>query len=138
MAARKPKEEDGRRPGILIVEDDALLATMVEDLVTSLGYDVVASVASGEAAVDAARAHGPDLILMDVSLQGRLSGIEAAEAICAAQPCIVVFMTAYGDPETTSRMKRIAGSAVMGKPISVDILRLTLQQLLRERPSGPG
>ena len=68
MAARKPKEEVDRRPGILIVEDDALLATMVEDVVTSLGYDVVASVASGEAAVDAARAHGPDLILMDVSL----------------------------------------------------------------------
>ena len=47
-------------------------------------------------------------------------------------------MTAYGDPETTSRMKRISGSVVMGKPIGVDILRLSLQQLLRERPSGPG
>jgi CheY-like chemotaxis protein len=136
MAAREPGGRKNRRPAILIVEDDALLAAMVEDVVADLGYEVAASVATGEGALEAARASKPDLVLMDVNLRGRLNGIEAAEAIRAERPCLVVFMTAYGDPETTERMKRIAGSAVMGKPISVDILRLTLQQLLRERPQA--
>jgi len=135
MAAREPMESSRRSAGILIVEDDGLLAMMVEDFVAGLGYEIVASVATGEGAIAAAREHRPDLVLMDVSLQGGLSGIDAAEAICAERPCLIVFMTAYGDPGTTERMKRIAGSAVMGKPISLEILRLTLQQLLRERPA---
>jgi two-component system, response regulator PdtaR len=132
MAAREPGVRKNRRPAILIVEDDALMATLVEEVVAGLGYEIAASVATGEGAIEAARASRPDLVLMDVNLRGHLNGIEAAEAIRAERPCLVVFMTAYGDPETTERMKRIAGSAVMGKPISVDILRLTLQQLLRD------
>lgn len=67
---------------------------------------------------------------MDVKLKGEMTGLEAAEAIKAEIGCPVAFMTAYGDPETARRMRQIAGSNVLGKPISKAILRMTVRHLL--------
>jgi 1,2-diacylglycerol 3-beta-glucosyltransferase len=129
-------EESGARPPgarVLIVEDDALEALLIERVVSDLHYAVLGPVATGEAALELARRERPDLVLMDVRLQGRMSGVEAAERLREEQDCPCVFMTAYGDPEMSARMRRIAGFAVLGKPISDRIVELTLRQVLEDR-----
>lgn len=118
---------------VLVVEDSAVEAMLLERALTEFGYAVIGPFATGEEAIAAARRERPDLILMDVALTGRLSGIEAAEQIVAERPSLVVFLTAYGDLQMKERMQRIAGSAVLGKPFSERILELTLRQLLNDR-----
>lgn len=121
---------------VLVVEDDTPLAMMVEQMVESLGYVAVVCV-GGEDAIETARILRPDLVLMDVKLKGAMTGVEAAETIKAEVGCPIAFMTAYGDAETASRMRRIAGDNVLGKPISEPILRMTVRQLVRTSKAKP-
>jgi CheY-like chemotaxis protein len=120
---------DGK-PQALVVEDDALIGLMIESMLDELGCAVTV-VPSGEAALLNVRARAPDLVLMDVGLRGEMDGIEAAQRIRAECGCPIVFMTGAGDPETNARMKRIAGSAVLGKPLTEAIFRLTVRDMLR-------
>ena len=69
------------RPGILIVDDNAVLAEDMARSLRNMGYDVVGSVSSGEEAVQVAEATRPDLVLMDIVLQGGIDGMEAAKRI---------------------------------------------------------
>ena len=115
---------------VLVVEDDTPLAMAVEQLVADLGYAPLVCV-RGEDAIATARELRPELILMDVRLKGELSGIDAAEIIKGEElGCAIVFMTAYGDPEYAKRMRQIAGSYVMGKPLSEPMLRLIIREQL--------
>jgi len=63
---------------ILIVEDDAILITHLEQTLIQIGYQVSGLAATGEAAVAAALAQKPDAILMDIRLRGAMTGIQAA------------------------------------------------------------
>jgi CheY-like chemotaxis protein len=66
---------------ILIVEDEILVATDIEESLESLGYSVQNAVASGQAAIDEVEKNLPDIILMDIVLKGEMTGIEAANII---------------------------------------------------------
>ena len=68
---------------ILIVEDDAVIATYLKNTLTKLGYTVPAMVAFGEETVQRAIEVQPDLILMDIQLAGEMDGVQAAEQIHA-------------------------------------------------------
>jgi two-component system, response regulator PdtaR len=63
---------------VLIVEDEALIAMYLEMLVAELGHEVCACTASAAAAIEAAEAYRPDVVLMDVQLANGSCGIEAA------------------------------------------------------------
>lgn len=62
---------------ILVVEDEAIVSKDIQNSLKKLGYNVVAAVDLGEAAIVAAEEHKPDLVMMDIMLKGELSGIEA-------------------------------------------------------------
>jgi len=77
-------------PKIMIADDDFSIGLEIEEMLTTLGYEVVGQVGSGQHAVEMARDLKPDLILMDVILPGEMNGIEAAEKIKAeldTRPC---------------------------------------------------
>lgn len=68
-------------PQILIVEDETVLATLLKAQLERLNYELTGIASSGEQAIEMAREHYPDLILMDIMMQGRYNGIQAAEII---------------------------------------------------------
>ena len=71
-----------KNQSILIVEDDGLIALHLQELLQNAGYDIPPPVASGEEAIEYVRTCPlPDLILMDVTLDGRIDGIETARQI---------------------------------------------------------
>jgi len=88
---------------ILIVEDEFAVAMELEGHLDALGYTVVDHVMTGADAVGRAAATTPDLVLMDVHLDGPMDGVEAARKIRASQSVPVVFVTAYSDDETLQR-----------------------------------
>ena len=66
---------------VLVVEDEQLTALFIKTLLEDNGYIVAGMAMTGEDAIAKALAHRPDLILMDILLQGDMDGIEAAHRI---------------------------------------------------------
>ena len=67
------------QPSVLIIEDEAVVAEDLAQKVKALGYRVIGIESTGETALDLARTHRPNLILLDIKLGGRLDGIETAD-----------------------------------------------------------
>jgi PAS domain S-box-containing protein/putative nucleotidyltransferase with HDIG domain len=90
---------------ILVVEDEPIVAMDIQHRLRKLGYAVVRVVPTGEEAVAVAREVNPDLVLMDIMLEGRMDGIETAAAIREVQDVPVIYLTAYADEKTLQRAK---------------------------------
>jgi CheY-like chemotaxis protein len=90
---------------ILIVEDESIVALDIKDKVERLGYNVLAVVSSGEAAVEEVTKIQPDLVLMDIILSGKIDGIETARRIRNNFDIPIIYLTAHSDEQTLKRAK---------------------------------
>ncbi len=90
---------------ILIVEDDRIVAEDIKRCLTKQGFSVSAIVSSGEAALKQMAENLPDLVLMDIMLEGQMNGTQAAEKIRSQYNIPVVYLTAYADEETLEKAK---------------------------------
>jgi len=88
---------------VLVVEDESIVAMDIRTRLVHLGYDVSAITYSGEAAIKKAEELLPDLVLMDIHLNGKMDGIEAAQQIHDRFDIPVVYLTAYSDEKTLER-----------------------------------
>jgi two-component system cell cycle sensor histidine kinase/response regulator CckA len=113
---------------ILIVEDERLIALDLQRRLTQLGYTVVGNVASGAQAITAACQLQPDLVLMDIRLQGEMDGIEAALRIHTARPIPIVYLTAYVDESTIQRAQATSPWGFLRKPFHVRDLQAILKR----------
>jgi CheY-like chemotaxis protein len=102
---------------ILIVEDDSLIALHLQELLQNSGYDVPDPVASGEEAIEYVRTCPlPDLILMDVTLDGRIDGIETARQIQKSLSIPVIFLSAHSEMNRLAQGEGVRSSGFLGKP----------------------
>ena len=101
---------------ILIVEDDAIVAMTIEDSLHEMGYSVVGPAANAEDAIRIAGDEKPDLILMDIRIQGERDGIEAASEITRSYNIPVIYLTAYSDDETIRRAAKTQPYGFLTKP----------------------
>ncbi len=115
---------------ILIVEDEAIVAMFIGDLLDVLGYEVEASVTNGPDAVRLALDTDPDLVLMDINLAGSMDGIEAARIIREQKNIPVVFVTAYSDEATRKRAEAIGPAGYLLKPFKQEELNLIIDSAL--------
>lgn len=122
---------------ILIVEDEAVTAKDIESTLELLGYEIAGVADTGEEAVEKALSSSPDLILMDIKLKGKLSGIEAAARILEVSPVPVVYLTAFADPETLKNAKLTYPFGYLVKPFEDSQLRAAIETTLaRAEMSG--
>ncbi|ACK72927.1 response regulator receiver sensor signal transduction histidine kinase [Gloeothece citriformis PCC 7424] len=112
---------------ILIVEDEAIVAEDIASRLERMGYIVTDIVASGEDAIISAITTPPDLVLMDIMLQGKIDGITAAEQIYTTVKRPVVYLTAYGDEDTLQRAKLSGSFGYLLKPFHERELRVTIE-----------
>ncbi len=90
---------------ILIVEDEGVVAADIKESLEKLGYEVTAMVPSGKEALKEVENNKPDLVLMDIILQGKMNGIDTAADIRSLFKIPVVYLTAYADEDTLERVK---------------------------------
>ncbi|MDO5835614.1 MAG: response regulator [Methanobacterium sp.] len=90
---------------ILIVEDERITAEDIKKALNSVGFNVPAIVTSGEDAIKACEELEPDLVLMDIKLEGEMDGIQAAEKIRSKMGIPIIYLTAYSDEKTVQRAK---------------------------------
>ncbi len=117
---------------ILIVEDEQIVAVDIRSHLERLGYRVVGTAGSGEEACRMAAALEPDLVLMDIRIDGPMDGIEAARRIRRSRQIPVVFLTAYADVDTLERAKLIEPYGYIVKPFTERELHVAVQVALHK------
>ena len=115
---------------ILIVEDEVIIALQLEEKLKSLSYEVTSVVNNGNDVIKKAEQDQPDLILMDIRIQGDKDGIETAEIIKERFGIPVIFSTAYLDQERIERAKITMPFGYVLKPIQDRDLKVTLEMAL--------
>ncbi|HDP79900.1 MAG TPA: PAS domain S-box protein, partial [Spirochaetes bacterium] len=129
------------RTSVLITEDESIIAMDLKHTLESLGYRVCHVAATGVDAVAAADDHKPEIILMDIFLDGPMDGVEAAIEIQRRHKLPVVYLTAHSDEATFIRARETRPHGFILKPCGADTLYSTietalerhrLEQLLRE------
>lgn len=117
---------------ILIVEDEFLIAEDLKQKLLRLGHTVVGHATTGEAAVQAVTKLAPEVVLMDVRLRGRMSGLEAAQHIRAEHSVRVVFVTAHANTIAGTREIQ-PPSFVVTKPFTFDQIASVIEEACRVR-----
>lgn len=101
---------------VLIVEDDAASVSALEALLHASQYQHVGSVGSGREAIRLAESSRPDLVIMDIVLQGDLDGIQTADLIRERFDIPVLYLTGYADEALFERARVTAPFAYLTKP----------------------
>lgn len=120
--------EPGAAAGVLIVEDDFLIAMQAESALTESGFSVTGIAATAEEAVMLARQHRPALAVMDVRLAGPSDGVEAAGELFRELGVRCIFATAHDDRLTRSRAEPFVPLGWLAKPYTM----MSLVALVRE------
>jgi PAS domain S-box-containing protein len=115
---------------ILVVEDERIVAEDIRSSLNRLGYKVSAIASTGEEAIRKAAEMSPDLVLMDIMLQGNLDGVEAAAHIRSYFNIPIVYLTAYADNSTLQRAKQTEPFGYLLKPIEVRELHSAIETAL--------
>ncbi|MEW5814978.1 MAG: response regulator [Spirochaetota bacterium] len=118
------------KPKILIVEDELIVALDIERQLKRLGYSVAGIHASGEDAIHDFEKLNPDLVLMDIMLQGKMDGVETGKMIHDQYHIPVIFITAYADEKTIQRAKFIEPFGYIIKPFEERELHTTIEMTL--------
>jgi len=135
LAAVPPEGED--RPGerrvgdglavanvkVLIVEDEFFIALDNQEQVENLGHTVVGIAISADQAVSMAEREKPDVVLMDIRLDGEADGIDAAAEIRDRLDIASIFVTANTDPATLQRARQTRPFGILHKPLERARLR---------------
>ena len=116
---------------ILIVEDEALSALDLQRILERVGYAVQVAT-TGEEAVELAGKENPDVVLMDINIDGSMDGIQAAQKICLELGIPVIFMTGYSDEEMIEKAKQTNPSAILSKPLDINMLKSAVKSAIEK------
>lgn len=112
---------------ILIVEDEKIIAIDLKKTLEKLDYYVINIISSGEETLEFVKRNSPDLILMDIMLDGKLTGIETSQLIKLQKDIPVVFLSALTDHQTLQKAKITEPYGYIPKPFEQKILHSVIQ-----------
>jgi DNA-binding LytR/AlgR family response regulator len=124
-------KKNDRKMKILIVEDETNYADTLEMFVDGLGYETVGIASQGKSAISLFNEHNPDLVLMDINLEGELTGIDVARIFQGQRPTPIIFITSFDDKETFGRAKQTGPYAYLIKPFEPETLQRSIELALQ-------
>lgn len=136
MTGRVPLQPDEPKiVQILVVEDERVIARDIKACLENLGYAVPAIASSGVEAIEKAKALHPDMVLMDIRLEGEMDGIQAAQQIWQDLHIPVIYSTGHSDHATVERAMATEPFGYILKPIKEQDLYVTLKTALKRYQS---
>lgn len=117
---------------ILIVEDEPNYSDTLEMFVDELGYECVGCTSNGHDAQNLFHQYKPDLVLMDINLEGGISGIDLAQKFQHSNKTPIIFITSFEDKETFNRAKETGPSAYLIKPFDPDQLERSIELAMHQ------
>jgi two-component system cell cycle sensor histidine kinase/response regulator CckA len=127
---------------VLVVEDERIVAMDIQQELIQLGYDAYAVASSGEEAITRSAERCPDIVLMDIRIEGHLDGIETAAILRERFGVPVIFLTAHADKASIERAKKTEPFGYLLKPVhpvelsrvlEISLFRAEMERRLRER-----
>lgn len=112
---------------ILVVEDERIVAEDLQNLLKRLGYVPLGPAASGREAIQMAADTHPDLVLMDVNLDGPMNGVQASMAIVEHRPVPVVYITAYPGTFICNSCEMVQPFLCAVKPFSASAIKAVVE-----------
>lgn len=120
--------DNKQKKTVMIVEDDLILNLLYESYLEKLGYDAEGELVYGKTAIEVAKKIDPDLILMDISLEGEIDGIEAMTEIRKFSDVPVIYITGNSDPYHVQRAKETGYIDYLVKPIEFNDLKNSIEK----------
>ena len=117
---------------ILIVEDEAIIADDIKRTLEKFGYIITDIAKSGETALQIVKESTPDLVLVDILLEGSLNGIDITQTIQQEYDIPVIFVTAFSDPNTVNKAKLTAPYGYIPKPFEDNELFSSIEMALHK------
>lgn len=111
---------------VFVVEDDLILNLLYENYMEQLGFETEGELVYGKTAVDLAKKIKPDLILMDIALEGDMDGIEAMLEIRKFSDVPVIYITGNSDESNHSRAVETNYTDFLTKPVEFEDLKESL------------
>jgi two-component system, response regulator PdtaR len=130
-----PAPAERHTPSILIVEDEALVASYIREVLEESGFTVAGIASSGPEAMSLATASPPDLALVDIKLAGPMDGIEVAALMRARFNTYSIFLSGVADPQTMERAQSVEHMGFLEKPFRPSQVFNALQRALDKLPS---
>ncbi len=121
------KDEALKRCEILIVEDDGMIVAILKRRLEKMGYLVLCTASSGEEALAKVQKFRPTLVLMDIVIEGKMDGIQAAEAIRNRVDIPIIYLTSHADEETLLRATNTSPFGYIVKPFEEGELRAAIE-----------
>ncbi len=112
---------------IMIVEDEMMISEDIKTTLIQLDYEIAGICSTGEEAVSLAITKKPELIIMDIQLEGKISGVEAAKRIVKQNDVPVIFLTAYADDVTIQTASEAEPYFYLVKPFNENDLKAAIQ-----------
>jgi PAS domain S-box-containing protein len=111
---------------ILIAEDESIIALDIKNILEKRGFNIIGIAYSGKESISLAEKHTPDIVLMDIILEGEIDGITAAEEIKARYDIPIIYLTAHSDENTLNRAKATEPYGYILKPLNENEMYSTL------------
>jgi DNA-binding NarL/FixJ family response regulator len=107
---------------ILHVDDDIIMGMEIKEFLEGNGYEVCDTVCTGSEAIRSVRTHNPDVVLMDIKLQGVMNGLDATREIRSFSKTSVIFLSGYKDAGTVENAAVMENTIFVSKPF--DFMKL--------------
>jgi len=120
------------KPKIVIVEDEGIVALQIKTILEQRRFTVAGVFTSGEEALTNIEAAMPDLVLMDMKLQGAMDGIETADQLRRQYELPVIFLTAHSEDSTIERAKKAEPYGYILKPFNAQELYIAVEVALHK------
>lgn len=130
------EKKSENKGNVFIVEDDMLLSMVEERLLTKLGYNVAGKAMSGEDAIPRIKSVKPDVVLMDISLNGKLDGVDTMIKIRNFSTVPVIYLSGNSDQLNVERAKKTQYVDYLVKPITEHDLIEPLKKAMNKVRGG--
>lgn len=117
---------------VLIVEDDLLLAMVEERMVKRIGFEVVGKAEDGPQAVEMTADLKPDVIIMDITLEEGMDGIEAMQEIRTFSDVPVIYLSGSSDRYNFERAKKTNFVEFLTKPVTSADVKIPLEKAMNQ------
>ena len=117
---------------ILVVEDEWAIAKQICNDLKNFGYKVCSTASTGDEAIRKVETERPDLILMDIVLNSKMDGIEAAKQIALQSDIPIIYLSAYTKPEYIERAKQTKPFGYLVKPFKEHELYSNIEMALHK------
>jgi two-component system, response regulator PdtaR len=132
LEKHRETKEARKSASILIVEDEALVASYIQEVLEESGFTIAGVASSGAEAMSVASECTPDLALVDIKLAGPMEGIEVAQLLRNRLNIQSIFLSGVGDPATMERARHVSPLGFIEKPFRPSQVFNALQRALNQ------